>query len=602
MNQISLFDGEQPLKITKPIRLIELFAGYGSQALALKYLGVPFQSWAICEWAIKSIQAYKDIHFGDDNTDYSKAMSEIELNEYLFNKGISSNYNEPMTFEQINRLNESAKRKIYNNIVATNNFVNIQQLKGENLEITDTDKYTYLMTYSFPCQDLSLAGNGKGMAKGDGTRSGMLWEVERILDELNRGGQQCLPQILLMENVPQVHSEDNKQHFYAWCNKLESLGYKNYWQDLNAKDYGVPQNRDRCFMVSALGDYYYDFPAPIKLTKRLKDVLEKNVDEKFYLSDVALNGVLNTTYNCSTLEARTEKDGIIPTICARDYKDPKLVIEGEPKCEQVAQIESSGYTEMTGRVYSANGLSPTVRTFAGGNTETKIAVPTTTRGKDIVGALRATQHKNGKRNILRNMQDGAGYEGIIEPIVYDGFNQQIRKDQSVIGTLTRNCGADLKRNGQGIIEPIAYDEQNQYLRQDGCVGTLTTDGSSPKHNNRIVEPNLKTKMCNELIASGAVKENDVIRHSYTNSRMKGEMKDIQQNNISPTLDTRCDCLGVVNNYRIRKLTPRECGRLMGVRDDDITVMSKNQSNSSLYHLYGDSIVVDVLMAIIGMMI
>lgn len=281
MNQISLFDGEQPLKITKPIRLIELFAGYGSQALALKYLGVPFQSWAICEWAIKSIQAYKDIHFGDDNTDYSKAMSETELNEYLFNKGISSNYNEPMTFEQIKRLNESAKRKIYNNIVATNNFVNIQQLTGENLEVTATDKYTYLMTYSFPCQDLSLAGNGKGMAKGDGTRSGMLWEVERILDELNRGGQQCLPQILLMENVPQVHSEDNKQHFYAWCNKLESLGYKNYWQDLNAKDYGVPQNRDRCFMVSALGDYYYDFPEPIKLTKRLKDVLEKNVDERY---------------------------------------------------------------------------------------------------------------------------------------------------------------------------------------------------------------------------------------------------------------------------------------------------------------------------------
>lgn len=267
-------------------------------------------------------------------------------------------------------------------------------------------------------------------------------------------------------------------------------------------------------------------------------------------------------------------------------------IEDQIKCKQVGQITSKGFTEMTGRVYSQDGLTPAVRTFADGNTETKIA------------------------------------------------------------------------------EPIAYDEQNQYLRQDGCVGTLTTDGSSPKHNNRIVEPNLKTKMCNELIASGAVKENDVIRHSYTNSRMKGEMKDIQQNNISPTLDTRCDCLGVVtkyelspqmkkyivsgddkykvgernlklnrdiavakttregntradasdyisNNvsenyqltinenladYRIRKLTPRECGRLMGVRDDDITIMAKNQSNSSLYHLYGDSIVVDVLMAIIGMMI
>lgn len=536
-NQISLFDGEQSLKITKPIRLIELFAGYGSQALALKYLGVPFQSWAICEWAIKSIQAYKDIHFGDDDTDYSKAMSDNELLDYLFKKGISSNYNEPMTYDQIKRLSESAKRKIYNNIVATNNFVNIQQLKGESLEITDTDKYTYLMTYSFPCQDLSLAGNGKGMAKGDGTRSGMLWEVERILDELNRGGQQCLPQILLMENVPQVHSEDNKQHFYAWCNKLESLGYKNYWQDLNAKDYGVPQNRDRCFMVSALGDYYYDFPEPIKLTKRLKDVLEKNVDEKYYLSDKVIE---NTCWHFGY------------------YEDE---IEDQIKCKQVGQITSRGFTEMTGRVYSQDGLLPAVRTFAGGNTETKI---------------------------------------IEEIEVCDGKSRVWRKGDYARTLLTNSnntgCGVQL------IKEPIAYDEQNQYLRQDGCVGTLTTDGSSPKHNNRIVEPNLKTKMCNELIASGAVKENDVIRHSYTNSRMKGEMKDIQQNNISPTLDTRCDCLGVVNNYRIRKLTPKECFRLMGVKDEDFDKVANHQSNSALYHLAGDSIVCDVLMAIFREMV
>ena len=97
MTQISLFDGDTPLKITKPIRLIELFAGYGSQSLALKYLKVPFEHWKICEWAVKSIQAYKDLHFEDDNCDYSKAYSVDELIEMLLAKGISADYNAPMT-------------------------------------------------------------------------------------------------------------------------------------------------------------------------------------------------------------------------------------------------------------------------------------------------------------------------------------------------------------------------------------------------------------------------------------------------------------------------------------------------------------------------
>lgn len=150
MDHLTIFDELYPkFKITKPIRLIEFFAGYGSQALALKYLGVKFEHWKICEWAIKSIQAYKDIHT-EDNTDYSKDLTKEELQEYLFNKGISSNYNEPMKKEQINRLSEDNLRTIYNNIKATHNLVNIQQVKGCDLEITNKDKYNYILTYSFP--------------------------------------------------------------------------------------------------------------------------------------------------------------------------------------------------------------------------------------------------------------------------------------------------------------------------------------------------------------------------------------------------------------------------------------------------------------------
>lgn len=149
--QISLFDGNAPFMFDKPIRLIELFAGYGSQHLALSALGVPFESWKICEWAVKSIQAYKDLHFSNDNFDYSAQLSDSQIIDYLAEKGISANYNEPMTKQQIQRLQADKRRVIYNNIFATHNLVNIQQAKGIDLDIKDTDKFTYIMTYSFPC-------------------------------------------------------------------------------------------------------------------------------------------------------------------------------------------------------------------------------------------------------------------------------------------------------------------------------------------------------------------------------------------------------------------------------------------------------------------
>lgn len=279
MNQTTIFDVLYPkYKIIKPIRLIELFAGYGSQYLALKYLGANVKHYKICEWATKSIQAYNDLHI-QDYFDYSGNLSDDNILKVLIELGVSINYNEPATKEQLKRQNF---RKIYNNIIATNNLVNIQNAKGEDFKIVDKDQYDYIMTYSFPCQDLSLAGKGKGMAD-TSTRSGMLWEVERILNELK--STNSLPQILLMENVPQVHGTGNVEHFNKWQLALEKLGYKNYFQDLIATDYGIPQTRNRCFMVSILGEYSYTFPKSIPLKLKLKDMLEDNVDEKYYLPE-----------------------------------------------------------------------------------------------------------------------------------------------------------------------------------------------------------------------------------------------------------------------------------------------------------------------------
>lgn len=277
--QISMFDGVKPFRIKQPIRLIELFGGYGSQSLALKYLGIPFEHYKLSEWAIKSIQAYKDLHFNNDNTDYSASLTINEIKEWLKGK-ISSDYSTPLNNTQIERLSEKETRLIYNNMQATHNLGSITAIKGNDLEITETDKFTYILTYSFPCQDLSMAGKQQGMGKDSGTRSGLLWEVERLLTEMKE-----LPQVLLMENVPEVIGSKNIKHFAKWVEFLDSLGYRSKWQCLNAKDFGIAQNRNRCYMVSILGDYYYEFPQGFKLKYRLKDFLDKNVDDKYYLKD-----------------------------------------------------------------------------------------------------------------------------------------------------------------------------------------------------------------------------------------------------------------------------------------------------------------------------
>lgn len=150
IEQINMFDiMYEKYQIKKPIRLIELFAGIGSQALALKYLGIEFQHWKICEWATKSIQAYNDLHIRDYK-DYSINLSQNEVIDKLVNYGVSMNYNEPMTYEQIKRKGEKWQRQTYNNIIATHNLVNISQVEGGDLEINECDKYDYLLTYSFP--------------------------------------------------------------------------------------------------------------------------------------------------------------------------------------------------------------------------------------------------------------------------------------------------------------------------------------------------------------------------------------------------------------------------------------------------------------------
>lgn len=1043
----------------KQLRLIEFFAGYGSQHKAFDYLDLKVESWKICEWAVKSIQAYKDLHFKDDNNDYSKDLTKEDLVKFLTDKGISANYNEPMSEEQIKRLTEDKLRTIYNNIKATHNLVNIQQVKGSDLEIVDTDGYDYMLAYSFPCvtestlvltekgyipfrelnvgdkvltksntwqkvakqfdngvasvyllnasgtagiectkehkfyvremyrkghkaircfkepvmkhakdlitskdylgipvikdetpfytddvnfwyligmylgdgwlhkyakdirfgfndkkiekfsklgypyslydnvngckhlrinnkeiyafiekyigtgsndkhipieilnlpkkqlqalydgylatdgciignkhqfssinesmsysvvsiihklynrpayiykiktapkkliqgrevnqrdwyqirfklnkskqdkafydngyiwfpfksltylredsvynmeiendhsyiingvvsancQDLSLAGLGKGMSRDSGTRSGMLWEVERILKEL-KDSNSPLPKYLLMENVTQVHGENSIKDFTDWCNFLKSIGYTNSWADMNSKNFGIPQNRDRTFMVSILDNdgVFFQFPQQIRLDIRLKDLLEDKVDEKYYLSDAIVSKLairsplpedttgidLNDTDSmtrdvASTIKARYD--------CGYEHFTPGPTGVVEPKLEpvakttdseeiiQVAQMYPNSGNPQAGRVYESDGLSPCLDTCQGGNREVKIVEETCSELQKEVCNRAVNYMQEG------DVIDYTYSNSRLEEMNNGFIKTKNSEDNTIMNTLTTNSeafGVCVKEpricasRGRNPNDPTSrksgeHLEQMIELGPKGLSNTLTTiqkDNYLLESNSAqaIIEPtgedNLKRQLCNKLIEENMVSEGDVIRHSYTNSRFDSfhiENKDnpdccstittradcigVVENKPCPTLDTRCDCLGVVvneaeksmyteqekklftedgnikrylhsdivdkfeegqmattsfpngyghssrthdesialttverpsvkHNLRIRKLTPKECWRLMGIKDEDFEKVAENQSNASLYHLAGDSIVTVCLMAIFG---
>jgi DNA (cytosine-5)-methyltransferase 1 len=649
----SIFDYlKTPLKIDKPIRLIELFAGVGSQAKALARLGADFEHYRISEWEVNAAASYKAIHKTDDSTDYSAEFTADELTEVLYNIGISTDGKKPLTLKEIARKGEEWKRTVYNNFKATNNVGSILNISGADLGIVDTDTYCYVMTYSFPCQDLSLAGKQKGMEKGSGTRSGLLWEVERLLNECDE-----LPQILLMENVTQVHGTKNREHFEEWIAFLESKGYSNYWQDLNAKNFGIPQNRNRTFMVSVLGEYTYEFPEEFPLKLRLKDMLEDAVDEKFYISDGKIEKIVNSSFGQE--KTMIQKSDVCGTLLARDYKDPKCVgvngdvcktvraggkgsldrhswyLVADTKCEQAGVLTGGKWDKMhdvSRRVYSDDGIAPTLHTCGGGNTEPKVLAGVI---EPFIGASRGRNPENpsdrtpgipleqtlelnfsGCANTLTTVQKD---NYVVEPVIIEDFykNRDERVYEGVAPTIRS------ERNGLKVAEPLAYDEQNGYIRKDGTVGTLTTDGSSPKHNNRVVEncyvsekgvrficspkrgmtTDVNAEISQPLTAKGQA--------NWTGSFVSPDIENLEKSStIGSTEPTKINLKSgetVTSNdnlsgLRIRKLTPKECWRLMGFDDADFEKAAAVNSNSQLYKQAGNSIVVDVLCYIFGMML
>ena len=195
-----------------------------------------------------------------------------------------------------------------------------------------------LVTYGFPCQDISIAGKQKGLFNADGslTRSGLFFDALKVIEY-------CKPKVAIAENVKNLTSKKFATQFETVLKSLEDAGYNNYWKVLNAKDYGIPQNRERVFIVSIRKDVdneLFEFPKPYKLEKRLKDFLEPYVDEKYYLSDAQITRMKTTSYVSGKINRRAfNENDIIGTLCARDYKDPKCVVKNKKQelCDYLIQ-------------------------------------------------------------------------------------------------------------------------------------------------------------------------------------------------------------------------------------------------------------------------
>ena len=503
--------------IKKPIRLIELFAGIGAQSKALEVLKANFESYKIAEWSKESIKAYTYIHHYEE-------IKNCNNKEITNLDGISRNYNEPMTKEQINNLKDDEKILLTNCKKITHNLIDISKVKGEDLNIVDTDKYEYILTYSFPCQDLSLSGKLGGMEEGSGTRSSLLWEVERLLKECKNK-----PQILLMENVPQVIGTKNKSSFHKFMKRLEVLGYKNFVKVLNAKDFYIPQNRQRCFMVSILTkEDVFSFPNKMKLDYYLLDFLDKEVDGKYYLSDDKIieffvNNSIKQKLKGNGFQFKpTFEDGIAKTITTKNgsrMDNNFIICKNKRLTETLKKLDNVNEVPLFLDTYNQKAHSKIVGTIT----------------------TRVSSSNNSFLLIPENTK-----KGYAEAKVGDGVH--INRPHQIRGVLQK-----------GMIQTIKTSCDD--------IGVVVIGGIGEKKSNNGTQWFLQDR--------------------------------VYDNKISPAICTSFNPYFLTKHLRIRKLTPCECYKLMGFTQRDYEKCAKIQSNATIYHQAGDSIVVTVLIAIFG---
>ena len=413
-----------------------------------------------------------------------------------------------------------------------------------------------LLTYGFPCQDISLAGKQKGMFNEDGTltRSGLFFKALDVIEYVK-------PKIAIAENVKALTSKKFTEQFKTVLDSLEKAGYHNYWKVLNAKDYGIPQNRERVFIVSIRKDIdhnTFEFPKPYSLEKRLKDFLEPHVDEKYFLSDeiqsrfilddeTFTKNVIGTTKpDFRTIGQRDNVDNVnavMGSLVATDYKQPKQIL--------IREKTKKGYTEA--------------------------------QDGDGVYINRPEQ----KRGVVQ--------KGMIQTI----------KTSPDIGVVVN---AEIKPKLVGGIGDKKSNGGSQYYQQDRIYDSesiamahlANLPGGSYKYL-------VKDKLGNEILLHKDTKQ---LRETIQNCELEqGKVLNLDLYNRasyeeSQTItESHHNSQRLFDGLRIRKLTPKECYRLMGFSDEDFEKSeSVPTSNTQLYKQAGNSIVVDVLEEIFRMML
>lgn len=390
----------------------------------------------------------------------------------------------------------------------------------------DKDIDVDLVMHGSPCQDFSLAGLQAGGDEGSGTRSSLMYETIRIVEKLR-------PKYVIWENVKNLLSKKHKHNFDAYLETMENLGYRNFYQVLNAKDYEIPQNRERVFTISVRNDINLDFVFPPKqdLKLKLKDMLESSVDEKYYLSDKMIKYISATgTANFRNPDSKINLDIARPLTTDPNKRagTTNYLCNDLPDNYDLNEVvrkygifDTDKSKHQAGSVYDSNGLSPTLDTMQG------------------------------------------------------GYRQPcIEECNKVINV--------------GNVNPSGRGQNGTVVDSDGLARTITIEKGEGQ---KILIKNATKKGYLEAI------EGDGINIS---SRMKYQRGNVQKNLIQTITTSGGNDRGVViNDLKIRKLTPKECWRLMGFDDEDFEKAEKVNSNAQLYKQAGNSIVVNVLEAILN---
>lgn len=504
-----------------------------------------------------AVLSYAAVHCGltQDMIDiYNDYPSREEMANYLseINLGYEPEKNKHYDWHKLARRKTNDIEKYWLASKLTRNLGDISKIQSLS--------YADMWTCSFPCTDISVAGKMKGLSPDVSTRSSLLWENIRLLKKAKDDG--TLPKYLMFENVKNLVSKKFIGDFDNLLEVLNELGFNSYWKVLNAKNCGIPQNRERVFVISIRKDIdkgVYDFPKPFDTGIRLKDILDNNVDDKYYLSETMIKGFKKHNQNHEAkgtgfLWKPRDINGIASTLRANAALAPTDNTINE--CLEIGNLNHYNYDEMN-RVYSKEGCCPTLRTMQGGDRQPRIIEP-------IATIIEAT--KKGYAEV---------YEG-------DSINLEQPNSKTRRGRVGRQVAQTLTTSPQqAVVEPFIVASRGRNIND-------SHKQAASMHTKQRLEPNISgaTNTITTVQKDNYVCEPAIVEDFYKSRDERFYTES------SPTLRADRSGLKVTEpTFRIRKFTPQECWKLMGLTETDCTnARNIGVADSQLYKQAGNGIV------------